>query len=203
MGKKKEGIDTTEDDDDGPTPAKIRNQESSSSKGASHSSNLPKQLMKDLRVKVERLSSEGHEMQTANDAADNKDNVSKSNDANEDRQVPHLPVAEDEPAREITSTCPQGLRKEGSQEDMVTSSCQEPRSKCVLVQTEQIQADGLPPAKVSFQLKRLPHKIASLCEIFICERLFDHYAQVAHYSRILLSSAMQKLQVTHMQLFFI
>ncbi|XP_032674014.1 zinc finger MYND domain-containing protein 11 isoform X2 [Odontomachus brunneus] len=148
MGKKKEDINTTEDDDDGPTPAKIRNQESSSSKGASHSSNLPKQLMKDLRVKVERLSSDGHETQTANDAADNKVNASKSNGANEDRQVPHLPVAEDEPAREITSTCPQGLRKEGSQEDMVTSSCQEPRSKCVLVQTEQIQADGLPPAKI-------------------------------------------------------
>ncbi|EFN80838.1 Zinc finger MYND domain-containing protein 11 [Harpegnathos saltator] len=149
--KKKEEISTMEDDDDdddGPSPAKIRNQESSSSKGASHSSNVPKQLMKDLRVKVERLSSDGHpETQNANDAADNKD-VSKSNGANEDRQVPHLPVAEDEPAREITSTCPQGLKKEGSQEDMVTSSCQEPRSKCVLVQTEQIQADGLPPAKI-------------------------------------------------------
>lgn len=152
LGKKEE-INNTEDDDDGPTPAKIRNQESSSSKGASHSSSLPKQLMKDLRVKVERLSSDGlAETQTANDAADNKDNALKSNGANEDRQVPHLPVAEDEPAREITSTCPQGLRKEGSQEDMVTSSCQEPRSKCVLVQTEQIQADGLPPAKVSFRL---------------------------------------------------
>lgn len=128
----------------------MRNQESSSSKGASHSSNVPKQLIKDLRVKVERLSSDGShsETQSANDTTDNKDNASKSNGANEDRQVPHLPVAEDEPAREITSTCPQGLKKEGSQEDMVTSSCQEPRSKCVLVQTEQIQADGLPPAKV-------------------------------------------------------
>ncbi|XP_014477105.1 PREDICTED: zinc finger MYND domain-containing protein 11 isoform X2 [Dinoponera quadriceps] len=149
LGKKKEEINTEDDDDDGPTPAKMRNQESSGSKGGSHSSNLPKQLIKDLRVKVERLSSDGHpEMQPANDAADNKDNASKSNGSNEDRQVPHLPVAEDEPAREITSTCPQGLKKEGSQEDMVTSSCQEPRSKCVLVQTEQIQADGLPPAKI-------------------------------------------------------
>lgn len=152
IGKKKENINTTESDDDGPTPAKVRNQESSSLKGATHSSNLPKQLMKDLRVKVERLSSEGHETPNANDTADNKNNSSKNNGTNEDRQVPHLPVSEDEPAREISSTCPQGLKKEGSQEDMVTSSCQEPRSKCVLVQTEQIQTDGLPPAKVSLRL---------------------------------------------------
>ncbi|KAL0133324.1 hypothetical protein PUN28_000818 [Cardiocondyla obscurior] len=77
-----------------------------------------------------------------------KGDNAKINADNEERQVPRLPVAEDEPAREsITSTCPQGLKKEGSQEDMVTSSCQEPRSKCVLVQTEQIQTDGL-PAKI-------------------------------------------------------
>jgi len=111
---------------------------------------LPKQLIKDLRVKVERLSSDSNvETQNANDT-NNKEDATKSDAENEERQVPCLPVAEDEPAREITSTCPQGMKKEGSQEDMVTSSsCQEPRSKCVLVQTEQIQTDGL-PAKVNF-----------------------------------------------------
>lgn len=152
LAKDKEDLNIIEDDD-GPTPAKIRNLESSSSKNTtSHNSNSPKQLIKDLRVKVERLSSDGHvEAQTANDAVDNKEDISKINTENEERQVPHLPVAEDEPARGITSTCPQGLKKEGSQEDMVTSSCQEPRSKCVLIQTEQIQTDGLPPAKVNFR----------------------------------------------------
>lgn len=112
---------------------------------------MPKQLIKDLRVKVERLSSDSNiaETQTANDT-DNKKDAAKSNAENEERQVPCLPIAEDEPAREsITSTCPQGIKKEGSQEDMVTSSCQEPRSKCVLVQTEQIQTDGV-PGKVNF-----------------------------------------------------
>jgi hypothetical protein len=100
-------------------------------------------------VKVERLSSDSNiETQNANDT-NNKEDAAKSDAENEERQVPRLPVAEDEPAREITSTCPQGIKKEGSQEDMVTSSCQEPRSKCVLVQTEQIQTDGL-PAKVNF-----------------------------------------------------
>ncbi|XP_012235312.1 zinc finger MYND domain-containing protein 11 [Linepithema humile] len=140
LGKNKEDLNTI----DNPSPAKIRKLESSNSR----SPNLPKQLaIKDLRVKVERLSSDGSiETQTANDT-DNKKDVAKSNAENEERQVPHLPVAEDEPAREITSTCPQGIKKEGSQEDMVTSSCQEPRSKCVLVQTEQIQTDGL-PAKI-------------------------------------------------------
>lgn len=155
LGKNKESNaveEEEEEDDDGPTAAKVQNQESSGSKVASHGSNLPKQLIKDLRVKVERLSSDSHaETQATNDATtDNKEDASKTNAENEERQVPHLPVAEDEPAREITSTCPQGLKKEGSQEeDMVTSSCQEPRSKCVLVQTEQIQTDGLPPAKVN------------------------------------------------------
>ncbi|RLU18287.1 hypothetical protein DMN91_008643 [Ooceraea biroi] len=141
---------------DGPLPAKIRKLESSSSKSTSQGSNLPNQLIKDLRVRVERLSSDSNsETQMTNDEPDNKEHsVSKTenaenaeNEENEERQVPHLPVAEDEPAREITSTCPLGLKKEGSQEDMVTSSCQEPRSKCVLVQTEQIQTDGL-PAKI-------------------------------------------------------
>lgn len=84
-----------------------------------------------------------------NDEEDNKEDLLKTeSEENEERQVPHLPVAEDELPREIMSTCPLGLKKEGSQEDMVTSSCQEPRSKCVLVQTEQTQSDGL-PAKVN------------------------------------------------------
>lgn len=147
MGKNKEDLNITEDSC---TPAKIPKLESSSSRSTSHSSNLPKQLIKDLRVRVERLSSDGNtDSQTTNDGADNKEDAAETNAENEERQVPCLPVAEDEPAREITSTCPQGLKKEGSQEDMVTSSCQEPRSKCVLVQTEQIQTDGL-PAKVNF-----------------------------------------------------
>lgn len=128
----------------------MRKLESSSSRSTSHGSNTPKQLIKDLRVRVERLSSDGNtETQNANDETDNKEDDTKTDTENEERQVPRLPVAEDEPAGEsITSTCPQGLKKEGSQEDMVTSSCQEPRSKCVLVQTEQIQTDGL-PAKVN------------------------------------------------------
>lgn len=147
MGKNKEDNSNATED---PTPAKIRKLESSSSRSTSHGSNLPKQLIKDLRVRVERLSSDGNtETQNTNDATDNKEDTAKTNTENEERQVPRLPVAEDEPAREsITSTCPQGLKKEGSQEDMVTSSCQEPRSKCVLVQTEQM--DGL-PAKVNFR----------------------------------------------------
>jgi len=121
---------------------------------------LPKQLIKDLRVKVERLSSDSNiETQNVNDK-NNKEDAAKSDTDNEERQVPHLPVAEDEPAREITSTCPQGIKKEGSQEDMVTSSCQEPRSKCVLVQTEQIQTDGL-PAKVNF-LSNLTYYVYSI-----------------------------------------
>lgn len=145
LGKNKEDLNITEDS----IPAKIQKLESSDSRNTLHNCNLPKQLIKDLRVRVERLSSDNNtEMQTANDGSDNKEDASETNDENEERQVPCLPVAEDEPAREITSTCPQGLKKEGSQEDMVTSSCQEPRSKCVLVQTEQIQTDGLP--KVNF-----------------------------------------------------
>jgi len=147
LGKNKEDNSNTTED---ATPAKVRKLDSSS-RSTSQGSNLPKQLIKDLRVRVERLSSDGNtETQNANDETDNKEDATKTNAENEERQVPCLPVAEDEPAREsITSTCPQGLKKEGSQEDMVTSSCQEPRSKCVLVQTEQIQTDGL-PAKVNF-----------------------------------------------------
>lgn len=148
LGKVVEDVDDN-DDNDGPKPKKIRNIESSSSKNTSNSSDPAKQLVKDLRVKVERLSSDGGhtETQSAQQETENKDQSSSSKAGSEERQVPHLPVAEDEPAREISSTCPQGLKKEGSQEDMVTSSCQEPRSKCVLVQTEQIQTEGV-PAKV-------------------------------------------------------
>lgn len=147
LGKNREDNSNITED---PTPAKIPKLESSSSRNL-HGSNLPKQLIKDLRVRVERLSSDSNvETQNVNDATDTKGDVAKTSE-NEERQVPRLPVAEDEPARKNTSnTCPQGLKKEGSQEDMVTSSCQEPRSKCVLVQTEQIQTDGL-PAKVNLR----------------------------------------------------
>ena len=150
---KEDDSNTTED---APTSAKMRKLESSNSKNASQDSNSPKQLIKDLRVRVERLSSESNtETQNINDETDNKQDATKTDAENEERQVPRLPVAEDEPAGEsITSTCPQGLKKEGSQEDMVTSSCQEPRSKCVLVQTEQIQTDGL-PAKVNLCLNHV------------------------------------------------
>ncbi|XP_063979627.1 zinc finger MYND domain-containing protein 11 isoform X3 [Diachasmimorpha longicaudata] len=78
-----------------------------------------------------------------------------SRSTSEDRQVPLLPVAEDEPPREISSMCPLGLKKEGSQEDMVTSSSQEPRTKCVLVQTDSNQTDVVPAKYVlCFQVKR-------------------------------------------------
>jgi len=159
---------------DSATPPKMRKLESSNSKSTSQGSNLPKQLIKDLRVRVERLSSDGNtETQTVNDETDNKEHILKTIAENEERQVPHLPVAEDEPAREITSTCPLGLKKEGSQEDMVTSSCQEPRSKCVLVQTEQIQTDGLPAkvnlCKISGRLV-IYHLIVS--QLHICQCIF-------------------------------
>ncbi|XP_060813499.1 zinc finger MYND domain-containing protein 11 isoform X1 [Bombus pascuorum] len=137
-----------DDDSEGPKPTKIRNIESSGSKNTAGNPNPAKQLFKDLRVKVERLSSDGH-----NDIPPNQEGTlhnersSKTKAKSEERQVPCLPVAEDEPAREISSTCPQGLKKEGSQEDMVTSSSQEPRTKCVFVQTEQIQTETL-PAKI-------------------------------------------------------
>lgn len=138
------------DDKEGPRPAKMRNVESASSKQTANGSTCPtKTVFKDLRVKVERLSSDGlTDMQSSQEGNQtDKGQSSGSRSTSEERQVPHLPVAEDEPAREISSTCPQGLKKEGSQEDMVTSSCQEPRSKCVLVQTEQIQPEVV-PAKV-------------------------------------------------------
>lgn len=145
MGKYINDLDI-DNDSEGPKPTKIRNIESHS-KNSTNSSNSAKQLLKDLRVKVERLSSDNHNdilpTQEATDNNERSTNKAKS----EERQVPCLPVAEDEPARGISSTCPQGLKKEGSQEDMVTSSSQEPRTKCVLVQTEQIQTETL-PAKV-------------------------------------------------------
>ncbi|KAK0167362.1 hypothetical protein PV327_004769 [Microctonus hyperodae] len=138
------------DNNDGPKPAKIRNVKSAGSKVALSNGVSPvKQIIKDLRVKVERLTTDGNSETQLNQVKMEKtmvDNES-SRSASEDRQVPHLPVAMDEPAHEIFSTCPQGLKKEGSQEDMVTSSSQEPRSKCVLVQTDQIQSDSV-PAKV-------------------------------------------------------
>ncbi|XP_015592292.1 zinc finger MYND domain-containing protein 11 [Cephus cinctus] len=148
----------TFDDNDGPKPAKIRNIESPGSKSSPSSPSVAKQVFKDLRVKVERLSTDGNsEMQSGAEGTNHKEEGSTSRTGSEERQVPYLPVAEDEPAREISSTCPQGLKKEGSQEDMVTSSSQEPRSKCVLVQTEQIQSEVLPAKGKSydnFQVKR-------------------------------------------------
>ncbi|XP_076249207.1 zinc finger MYND domain-containing protein 11 isoform X2 [Calliopsis andreniformis] len=135
------------DDCEGPKP-KIRNIQSTGSKSTANNSNPAKQLFKDLRVKVVRLSSDGHnDVPPTQDGKDNEEKSSVSKAGSEERQVPCLPVAEDEPPREMSTTCPQGLKKEGSQEDMVTSSSQEPRSKCVLVQTEQIQPETL-PAKI-------------------------------------------------------
>lgn len=133
-------------DYDGPKPSKIRNTDSTNLTDASKSSIPARRLIKDLRVKIERLSTDGHaDLPASQEVKENKSPRSKA--GSEERQVPHLPVAEDEPTREISSTCPQGLKKEGSQEDMVTSSSQEPRSKCVLVQTEQIQTEVI-PAKI-------------------------------------------------------
>ncbi|XP_076621984.1 zinc finger MYND domain-containing protein 11 isoform X2 [Colletes latitarsis] len=135
------------DDNEGPKPTKIRNI-SSDSKNTANNSNPAIQVFKDLRVKVERLSSDGHSgLPSIQEEKENEDKSAINKAGSEERQVPCLPVAEDEPAREISSTCPQGLKKEGSQEDMVTSSSQEPRSKCVLVQTEQIQTEAI-PAKI-------------------------------------------------------
>ncbi|XP_076388066.1 zinc finger MYND domain-containing protein 11 isoform X2 [Megachile rotundata] len=145
MGKNIKDLDIS-DDNEGPKPTKIRNVESVS-KNSTNSFNPAKQLFKDLRVKVERLSSDSHnDIIATQETVDNNDR-STIKAKSEERQVPCLPVAEDEPARGISSTCPQGLKKEGSQEDMVTSSSQEPRTKCVLVQTEQIQTEPI-PAKI-------------------------------------------------------
>lgn len=141
------------DNNDGPKPAKIRNVKSARSKVALSNGVSPvKQIIKDLRVKVERLTTDGNSETQLNQVKMEKtmvDNES-SRSASEDRQVPHLPVAMDEPAHEIFSSCPQELKKEGSQEDMVTSSSQEPRSKCVLVQTDQIQSDSVPAKAIIY-----------------------------------------------------
>ncbi|KAL2713425.1 zinc finger MYND domain-containing protein 11 isoform X1 [Vespula squamosa] len=160
-GKNVEDIDGGSDYD-GPKAAKIRHIDSASLKETSHNSNKTKQIMKDLRVKVERLSTDGHgELTASQETKGNKSPRSKA--GSEERQVPHLPVAEDEPTREISSTCPQGLKKEGSQEDMVTSSSQEPRSKCVLVQTEQIQTEVI-PAKIKRERRTSEQPITTALE---------------------------------------
>ncbi|XP_043477585.1 zinc finger MYND domain-containing protein 11 [Leptopilina heterotoma] len=103
---------------------------------------LKKQLLKDLRVKVERISSEGSSDQSEKEDKDEKDNLSSKVIKKKTPEL-HLPVVH-ENAGEISTTFPQGMKKEGSQEDMVTSSSQEPRTKCVLIQTEQVQSDVFP-----------------------------------------------------------
>ncbi|XP_044002797.1 zinc finger MYND domain-containing protein 11-like isoform X3 [Aphidius gifuensis] len=128
--------------DDGPKPAKIRKT------GIKVPSNGASKIIKDLRVKVARLTSGGLfglNQDIKNEIKSDGSMKNSSRSTSEERQVPLLPVAEDEPTAEIFGTCPSRLRKEGSQEDMVTSSCQEPRSKCVQVQTD--QTDSV-PAKV-------------------------------------------------------
>lgn len=121
--------------DDGPKPAKIRKT------GIKVPSNGASKIIKDLRVKVARLTSGGlfgHNQDIKNEIKINGSIKSGSRSTSEDRQVPLLPVAEDEPPTEVFGMNPSKLRKEGSQEDMVTSSCQEPRSKCVQVQTDSV-----------------------------------------------------------------
>lgn len=85
--------------------------------------------------------------QSEKEDKDEKDNLSAKVMKKKTPEL-HLPVI-NENAGEITTTVPQGMKKEGSQEDMVTSSSQEPRTKCVLIQTEQVQSDGF-PGKVIF-----------------------------------------------------
>ncbi|XP_012270991.1 zinc finger MYND domain-containing protein 11 [Orussus abietinus] len=162
MGKSIPTISDIDEDSDGPKPAKIRALDPSGS--STRKSNSVKQVIKDLRVKVERLSSDGY-VETRSNTEENteRDRSSESRVGSEERQVPRLAVAEDEPAREISSTCPQGLKKEGSQEDMVTSSCQEPRSKCVFIQTEQIQPEVL-PAKVKRERRTSDQPVTTALE---------------------------------------
>lgn len=160
-GKAVEEIDTGSDYE-GPKAAKIGRTDTGSLKETSLKSNPTKQIIKDLRVKVERLSTDGHaDLMASRETAGNKSPKSKA--GSEERTVPHLAVAEDEPTREISSTCPQGLKKEGSQEDMVTSSSQEPRSKCVLVQTEQIQTEVI-PAKIKRERRTSEQPITTALE---------------------------------------
>lgn len=173
------------DDIEGPKPSKMRrNQESSESSQGSQvappNGASPVKLIKDLRVRVERLMSDGNseiqlnqeKSESANGEGDGgpeeKPDVNDgSRSISEERQVPFLPVAtDDEPPLRITSsTCPQGLKKEGSQEDMVTSSSQEPRSKCVLVQTEEVQPETAPAKVTSLQ--------SSLLNLYIKKKLLS------------------------------
>ncbi|KAI4479831.1 hypothetical protein M0802_004494 [Mischocyttarus mexicanus] len=156
-----EEIDTGSDYE-GPKVAKIGRIDAGSLEETSQKSNPTKQIIKDLRVKVERLSTDGHvDLMASRDTTENKSPTIKA--GSEERTVPHLAVAEDEPTREISSTCPQGLKKEGSQEDMVTSSSQEPRSKCVLVQTEQIQTEVI-PAKIKRERRTSEQPIITALE---------------------------------------
>ena len=107
-------------------------------------------VMKDLIVKIERMN---HPQNHSDSNGQQNSSAEKSEERNEseERQVPELPIAEDEPATEISSTCPQGLKKEGSQEDMVTSSSQETRLISVLIQTDPVQQD-VSPTKVTIFL---------------------------------------------------
>ncbi|XP_066598506.1 zinc finger MYND domain-containing protein 11 isoform X2 [Prorops nasuta] len=98
-------------------------------------------------AKMAHIESPDHDAQLNVEEVENKEKTDVIKEESEERQVPNLPVAEEEPTRENFTTYPEGLRKEGSQEDMVTSSCQEPRFKCVLVQTDQIPTE-IVPAKV-------------------------------------------------------
>ncbi|XP_074109728.1 zinc finger MYND domain-containing protein 11 isoform X3 [Cotesia typhae] len=124
----------TTDDVEGPKPSKMRRHQDSSE--SSQGSQLNQE-------KSESANGDGN----GNGGPDEKPEVNDgSRSTSEERQVPFLPVAIDEepPLRISSSTCPEGLKKEGSQEDMVTSSSQEPRSKCVLVQTEEVQPETAP-----------------------------------------------------------
>lgn len=123
---------------------KIRKLEKISTKDAPNFP-LKKQLLKDLRVKVERISSEGSSDHSEKEDKDDKDNLSKL--------IKKKIIEKNSPiihqiTEEISSSLTQGIKKEGSEEDMVTSSCQEPRTKCVLIQTE-LQSEVF-PGKVHF-----------------------------------------------------
>lgn len=135
------------DKNDAVKPAKIQKTMNSTDVG----NNSPKPVLKNLRVTVER-------MDNANNGQMNEEapaNAENARNGGEELHYPELPIAEDEPAREIiSSTCPQGLKKEGSEEDMVTSSCQESRTKSTFVQTEQVHSKSL-PAKVTQSLSNL------------------------------------------------
>ncbi|XP_034938156.1 zinc finger MYND domain-containing protein 11 isoform X2 [Chelonus insularis] len=129
-------------EDDGPKPSKIRNVDTGSPgvKVASNGAFPAKKITKDLRVRVERLMSDGSSETQLNQVKTEESSRSTS----EERQVPYLPVAvEDERTHKIISSSHQGLKKEGSQEDMVTSSSQEPRTKCISVQTDETSSESV------------------------------------------------------------